>query len=185
VNEVTIYALSTENIENRDNNEIETLFNVFAEQASKALDDERIHENGIHVNVCGDKDFLVNKADTKLGRNLIDRLNTLEEETKNYSNATLNLAIAYGGRQEIINATKKTLSQGLELNEENIRKNLWVKDYPEIMIRTSEDRISNFLLWQSAYSEIYFVNKLWQEFQEEDLHKILGDYNSRERRFGR
>jgi undecaprenyl diphosphate synthase len=109
----------------------------------------------------------------------------LAEVTKDYSNFTLNFAVGYGGRQEIIDAVKKVNSQGLEVNEENIRKNLWVKDYPEIVIRTSEDRLSNFLLWQSAYSEIYFVDKLWQDFKEKDLENIIGDYNSRERRFGK
>lgn len=185
VKEVTIYALSMENIKNRGKKEIETLYTVFSEQAKNALSDKRIHKNKIHINICGDKQYLVENGNEKLGKELVRSMEKLEDETKNYSNFILNFAIGYGGRQEIINAVKRATSQGLELNEENIRKNLWVKDYPEIVIRTSEDRLSNFLLWQSAYSEIYFVDKLWQDFMEKDLDKIIEDYNSRERRFGK
>lgn len=185
VKEVTIYALSMENIRNRGMKEIETLYRVFAEQAKNALTDRRIHENKVRVNICGDRHYLINNGNRELGSRLVKSMERLEDATRKYSNVTLNLAIAYGGRQEIINAIKKVTSQGLEVNEENIRKNLWVRDYPEIVIRTSEERLSNFLLWQSAYSEIYFVDKLWQDFTEKDLDHIMGDYNSRERRFGK
>ena len=92
--------------------------------------------------------------------------------------------MAYGGRQEILNAARKAMAEG-DLTEQSLTNHLWVKDSPEIIIRTSEDRLSNFLLWQAAYSEIYFVDKLWQEFTRADLEKILGDYRGRERRFGR
>jgi len=77
------------------------------------------------------------------------------------------------------------VSKGEQITEENLKANLWVKDDPDIIIRTSEDRLSNFLLWQSAYSEIYFVQKLWQEFRKQDLEHILRDFRNRERRYGR
>jgi len=185
VKEVTIYALSMENIKNRGRREIETLYKAFTEQARKALTDRRIHDKKIRINICGDKQYLMENGDRKLAEELVKSMEDLEKKTKDYSNFTLNFAVGYGGRQEIVNAVRNLSSQGLEINEENIRKNLWVKDYPEIVIRTSEDRLSNFLLWQSAYSEIYFVDKLWQEFGENDLNKIIDDYNSRERRFGK
>lgn len=185
VNEVTIYALSLENIENRSPAEIETLINVFSNQANDALRDERIHKNKIHINVCGDRDHIVKKFGNPAGKELVENLNKLEDATKDYSDLTLNLTIAYGSRQEIINSVKNLVAKKLEINEENIKDNLWVKDYPDIIIRTAEDRLSNFLLWQSAYSEIYFIDKLWQEFDEEDLVRIVNDYKSRERRFGR
>ena len=185
VNEVTIYALSMENIKNRGKKEVETLYTVFSEQAKKGLEDRRIHERKIHINVCGDKEYLKNNGNKKLGEELVENMEKLEQSTSDYDKFTLNFAMGYGGRQEIIEAVKKTASSGLEINEKNIRKNLWVKDYPEIVIRTSEDRLSNFLPWQSAYSEIYFVDKLWQEFDEKDLDKIIEDYNSKERRFGK
>jgi len=185
VKEVTIYALSMENIKNRDPREIESLYTVFSEQAKKAIKDDRIHKNRIHINICGDKEFLVKNGNPQLAKELVGNMGDLEKETAKYSNFTLNFAIAYGGRQEIVNAVKKLLSKGLEVNEENIGKNLWVKDEPEIIIRTSEDRLSNFLVWQSAYSEVYFLEKLWQDFTEKDLDDVLKDYSSRERRFGK
>ncbi|MFH1126299.1 MAG: polyprenyl diphosphate synthase, partial [Candidatus Altiarchaeota archaeon] len=185
VKEVTIYALSMENIKNRGSEEIETLYKVFAEQAKKALDDGRIHNNRIHINICGDKRYLTKTGNDALGGALVESMEELEKKTKDYSDFTLNFAIAYGGRQEIVHAARELASSGQEINEENLRKHLWVKDYPEIVIRTSEDRLSNFLLWQSAYSEIYFIDKLWQDFSEEDLQNVIEDYNSRERRFGK
>lgn len=186
VNEVTIYALSTENIENRGKTEVETLVRVFNEQAISALNDKRIHEYKVHVNVCGDKKYLTKTADNPgLGKKLVENLEKLEEVTKDYSDLILNMAVGYGGRQEIINAVKMVVDQGREINEENVRQNLWVKNDPDIIIRTAEERLSNFLLWQSAYSEIYFPDKLWQEFGKEDLATIISDFKSRERRFGR
>jgi tritrans,polycis-undecaprenyl-diphosphate synthase [geranylgeranyl-diphosphate specific] len=185
VNEVTIYALSLENIRNRGRKEIETLYSVFSEQAHSVLTDRRIHENKIKVNVCGEKEYLAGSVNPDLAAQLIRNMERLEDATKDYSNVTLNLAVAYGGRQEVLNAARKVAAQHLDFTEENIQRNLWVKSYPEIVIRTAEDRLSNFLLWQSAYSEIYFVDKLWQDFTEQDLDRIIGDYNSRERRFGK
>ncbi|MFH0859723.1 MAG: polyprenyl diphosphate synthase [Candidatus Altiarchaeota archaeon] len=186
VNQVTIYALSLENIGNRDKSEIETLFRVFNEQAEKAMGDKRIMKEGVKVNVCGDRDTIRSTATNPgLGGKLIDNLEKLEEKTRDHDKLVLNLAMGYGGRQEIINAAKKVVEEGLELNDKNIESNLWVKDNPDIIIRTSEDRLSNFLTWQSAYSEIYFSDKLWQEFTREDLEKIISDFKSRERRFGR
>jgi len=184
VKEVTIYALSLENIQNRSANEIETLLKVFSAQAKLALSDKRIHKNKVRVNVCGDKSVL-NRIGGPLGKELVENLRKLEESTKDYDEVILNLAIAYGGRQEILNAAKEVLESGLDLTEENIKKKLWVKDYPDVIIRTAEDRLSNFLLWQSAYSEIYFSDKLWQEFTKKDLASVLSDYRSKERRFGR
>jgi len=186
VNEVTIYALSTENIENRSREEIETLFTVFSEQAERALTDKRIHEKKVRVNFCGDREYLLSKGGNKaLTKKLVGNLVKLEESTKGYKNLTLNLAIAYGGRQEILSAAKVLADKQLPFTEENLKENLWVKDYPDILIRTSEDRLSNFLIWQAAYAEMYFPDKLWQEFTRDDLAGIISDYRDRERRFGR
>lgn len=186
VKEVTIYALSTENIANRSSRELKTLFRVFSRQAKDALNDKRLHEREVKVNICGSRDYLLNEtSEPALARELVSNLDALEEATKDYSGQILNMAVAYGGRQEIINAVSAVATQGLPLTEENIKKHLWVKDYPDIVIRTAEDRLSNFLPWQSAYSEIYFPDKLWQEFDRGDLQEILSDYQNRERRFGR
>jgi len=185
VKEVTIYALSIENIKNRGKEEVKTLLRVFNQHAIAALKDQRIHKNRIHIKVCGDIDYLLkNGVDPKLSREVVGNLRKLEESTKDYRNIQLNLAIAYGGRQEILHAVKEMVRNKVSATEENIKRFLWVKDYPDLVIRTSEERLSNFLTWQSAYSEIYFVDKLWQEFKEGDLVRIIDDYNSRERRFG-
>jgi undecaprenyl diphosphate synthase len=186
VQEVTIYALSTENLLARDKKEIETLYKVFNKHALKGLTDKNLHDKKVRVNFCGDKDLLIKLApDRELGKEMVDNLNRLEQATKAYKSSTLNLAIAYGGRQEIINAAKKVFASGQELTEESIGGHLWIKGEPDIVIRTSEERLSNFLLWQSAYSEIYFLPKLWQEFEKVDLEKVLLDYRNKERRYGK
>lgn len=184
VKEVTVYALSMENLKNRSKGEITLLLKLFASQATDLLKSDKIHKNRVHINICGDKEYLANNLNP-IGNDVIKKLDELENSTKNYNDINLNLAIAYGGRQEIVNSVNKIVKEGLEINEKNIEKNLWITTYPDIIIRTAETRLSNFLLWQSAYSEIYFVDKLWQEFEKSDLIKILDDYNSKERRFGR
>jgi tritrans,polycis-undecaprenyl-diphosphate synthase [geranylgeranyl-diphosphate specific] len=180
VHEITAYALSTENLQNRGTLEIKTLLTLFSKQAESMLESERIHKKKVRINICGDTDYLLSA-----GGKLLANLTNLENATRDYKAVSLNLAIAYGGRQEIIQAANKAASLGLPITEENIRKNLWVKSDPEIIIRTSERRLSNFLVWQSAYSEIYFIEKLWQEFDKSDLESILSDYKSKERRFGK
>jgi undecaprenyl diphosphate synthase len=184
VNELTAYALSTENLRNRGQLEIKTLLTLFSNQALSVLDNDRIHKNRVRIRICGDREYLRNEGG-ELGKRLLKNFEKLEEATKDYKGLILNFAIAYGGRQEIVQAVKKALDAGLEISEENIRKNLWITGYPELIIRTSERRLSNFLTWQSAYSEVFFVDKLWQEFEREDLVRVLDDYRSRERRFGK
>jgi len=186
VKEVTLYALSLENLVARDQSEIDTLFKVFITHAKRGMNDKTLHENKIRVRFCGDREALVaGSKDRKLAQEMLDSLAALEKATEKYDKFTLNLAIAYGGRQEIIHAVKEMVGKKQDITEENLKGNLWVKDDPEIIIRTSEERLSNFLLWQSAYSEIYFVPKLWQEFEKKDLEKILDDFKKRDRRYGR
>lgn len=185
VNEVTVYALSIENLQNRGELEIRTLLTLFSAQAGDITTSRRIHENKIKVNVCGNRDYLRDAGGKGTGQELLADLGKLEEATKCYEGLVLNLAIGYGGRQEIISALKALVDGRQEINEENVKKNLWVKSYPDIILRTAENRLSNFLTWQSAYSEIFFVDKLWQEFEKKDLEEILEKYGSRERRFGK
>ena len=117
----------------------------------------------------------------------------LMEETKNHKKYVVNFAMAYGGRAEIIDATRKIAEQiktgkldVKEINEKVFEKNLYLKSAPELIIRTSQNRLSGFLLWQSAYSEIIFLPKrLWPEFSKRDLIKCINDYSNRERRFGK
>ncbi len=184
VKETTVYALSIENLKNRSKFEINLLLKLFASQAMDLLKSDRIQKNRVHINICGNREYLADKINP-LGSDVIKNLSKLENLTKDYNNFTLNLAIAYGGKQEIINSVNKIINEGLEVSEENIDKNLWVRTYPDIIIRTAESRLSNFMIWQSAYSELYFVDKLWQEFEKSDLIKIVENYNLKERRFGR
>ncbi|VVB54153.1 Tritrans,polycis-undecaprenyl-diphosphate synthase (GGDP specific) [uncultured archaeon] len=186
INEVTIYALSTENIKERGDNEIKALFKVFSEHAKKALTDQRIKEAKIRIKICGDIDYLTQKSNEITGNTeLIENLRALEKHTEKNDGLRLNMALAYGGRQEIVFAASKLAQKGLPITEENIQSNLWVKDNADFIIRTSEKRISNFLLWQSAYSEIYFIDKLWQEITEDDLAKVVSEFKQSDRRFGR
>ncbi len=184
VNEVTIYTLSLENLENRGMEELYILMNLFAENTMRVLSDERIHDREIKVSICGNREYLTEYFGDR-GVELNQEFHKLEEKTRDYGGMKLNLAIAYGGRQEIINACRMIMNNGGEFTEESIQEHLWIKSYPDLIIRTSESRLSNFLLWQSAYSELYFVNKLWEEFQRDDLVDVLEDFNGREKRFGR
>jgi len=177
VDEVTIYVLSLENIKNRDRSEIELLLNIFSDEIKNSLKDDRIHKNKIKIKVCGQIEKLKKKE-------LINNLKKLEESTSKYNSLKLNLAIAYSGRQEIMNMIKKFKEDDDEITEESIREKMWVKNYPDIVIRTGENRISNFLLWQIAYSEIYFVDKLWGDFKKEDLINIIDDYKKTNKKFG-
>jgi len=184
VNEVTMYTLSLENLENRGMEELYILMNLFAENTLKVLSDERMHNREIKVNICGNREYLTEYFGER-GVELNEKFNKLEEKTRDYGGMKLNLAIAYGGRQEIINACQMIMNNGGEFSEETIQEHLWIKSNPDLIIRTSESRLSNFLLWQSAYSELYFVDKLWEEFKRDDLVDVLEDFGDREKRFGR
>jgi undecaprenyl diphosphate synthase len=109
------------------------------------------------------------------------------EATKNNRPKQINFAMAYGGREEIIDAVKKVLSEGRkEINEEEFGNYLWLNSAPDLIIRTGgEQRTSNFLPWQSTYSEWIFLDKFWPEIEKEDLVKCIEEYKSRERRFGK
>ncbi len=184
IDELTAYTLSLENLNGRSSEEIDILLDLFAENAVSVLDDNRVHKRKVRIKICGDRGYFI-RACGKRGVEIDKKFSVLEDRTKNYDGMTLNLAIAYGGRQEIINAVKKIVENNQEVNEENIKENLWIKDYPDLIIRTSECRLSNFLLWQSAYSEIYFIERLWEEFSREDLVSAVKDFKQREKRYGR
>jgi tritrans,polycis-undecaprenyl-diphosphate synthase [geranylgeranyl-diphosphate specific] len=177
IKEVTLYAFSIENF-NRPKNEFDFLMNLFKKEFSLMAEREKIHENKVRVRFAGRIEML----DEEL-RNIIKNL---EEKTKDYDNFLVNFCIAYGGRQEIVDAVKKIGENSEEINEENIIKNLWIRDAPDLIIRTGgEKRTSNFLMWQSAYSEWIFLDKTWPEFEKQDLLGAIDEFNSRERRFGR
>jgi len=184
---VTFFALSTENLR-RDRRELEELFKLFKEKIEEQLNGDLLHKNRIRVKVIGKKELLPG--------DLRDLLERLEEATKSYDNLFVNLAIAYGGRAEITDAARRLAEDVVsgkirisDINEETISRYLYTADLPiqepDMIIRTSgEERISNFLLWQSAYSELVFLDVYWPEFRKIDLMRAIRTYQKRQRRFG-
>jgi len=176
----TVWCFSTENW-NRSKEEVGYLMALLRDAfIKKEIDD--YHNKGIKINVIGQKE--------KLSLDLQNKIKEAEEFTKNNKKGTLNLAISYGGRAEIVRAVKNIIQDKVlasEVNEEVIRKNLWIKDLPEpeLIIRTGgHKRLSGFLSWQSAYSELYFLDKYWPDFGKEDLDKALSYFSDCQRNFG-
>lgn len=177
VNEVTAYCLSIENLEQRERPKLKSLLNLFSLKAVEAIDDKI----DAKINVCGDMQLL-----RVFNEDLVSNLMTLEHQTRKNKKFTLNLAIAYGGQQEIMHAIRSLSMTVMGSHiQKKFEKNLWIKSNPDIIIRTSQRRLSNFLLWQSAYSEFYYVDKLWQDFNKADLKEIIDSFNKTDRRFGR
>ncbi|MDK2784018.1 MAG: tritrans,polycis-undecaprenyl-diphosphate synthase, partial [Thermococcaceae archaeon] len=149
--------------------------------------DERVHKYGIRVNVLGRKELLP--------RNVREAAEEAEKVTRKYNNYILNIAVAYGGRSEIVDAIKRIVEDVQagklskeEINEELLKRYLYVPNMsdPDIVIRTGgEIRISNFLLYQIAYSELFFVDVYFPEFRKIDFLRIIREYQKRHRRFGK
>ena len=184
VKNLTLYAFSTENW-NRSQIEVEALMKLLSKTIFEELN--TLNDNNIRLNAIGDLE--------RLPKYNYDALMKTIEETKNNDRMTLTLCLSYSGRWEITDAAKKLAEKvkSGELDIEQIDENCFSNFLstsgmpdPELLIRTSgEERISNFLLWQLAYSEFYFTDKLWPDFGKEDLYEAIVDYQSRERRFGK
>lgn len=176
---LTLYAFSTENW-TRAVDEVNYLMDLLYKVVTSEI--PTYNKKGIRLKIIGSRE--------KLSEKLIKAIEQAEEETKNNDKGTLNLAINYGGRLEIVEAIKKAVKSGVNienLTEEDISKNLWTagQNDPDLIIRTSgEQRLSGFLTWQSVYSELYFIKKHWPEFSEEDLDGAIDEFNKRCRRFG-
>ncbi|MFD1294778.1 isoprenyl transferase [Lutibacter holmesii] len=181
---LTLYAFSTENW-NRPKLEVKTLMSILVSSLRKEL--KTFQKNNIKLMAIGNLDGLPEKAHNEL-KDVI-------EKTKNNNALTLTLALNYGARDEIVNVikniSKKVVNNNLkaeEINENIINNHLYTFSLPDVdlMIRTSgEKRISNFLLWQIAYAELYFTDTLWPDFKEANLYAAIIDYQNRERRFGK
>ena len=188
VKSVTLYAFSTENFR-RSPKEVEEIMKITEEKLRKLLTDKRIHENNVKVKIIGRKNLL-----PKSLRKLADEV---EESTKNYNKHFLNIALAYGGRAEIVDAARKIAERvekgeigSKQIDEELFEKFLYTshlpKQDPDLIIRTSgEERLSGFLLWQSAYSELCFLDIYWPEFRKIDLLRAIRTFQKRKRRFGK
>lgn len=175
---LTFFAFSTENWR-RSKIEVNYLMKLFREYFDKFS--SIFKEEDVKVIIIGSREGI--PKETK------EVINKVEEMTENNKSEILNIALNYGGRLEIINAIKNVLREKPEvINSEIFRNYLWTKDIPDpdLVIRTGgEKRLSNFLLWQMAYSELYFSKKLWPDFTPSDLSRIVKDYQRRERRFGK
>ena len=181
----TVYALSTENL-NRPAHELEGLFKLYIEGLKDIAEDERIHENRVKVQIIGKRELLPESVN--------EAITYAEEKTSGYENYTFTVCLAYGSREEMLGAIKsiaKDHSAGeLELDsidEAEVSRRLYTAEMPDpdLVIRTSgEERISNFLLWQMAYSELYFTDVYWPSFSKKELLKAIQTYQARKRRFG-
>ena len=177
---LTLYAFSTENWD-RPESEVNALMTLLVSAIHKET--KTLMDNNIKLSTIGATDSLPSKAKKEL-REAIDK-------TKNNTRMTLVLALSYSGRWEILNAAKNLIVDDISpdaINEQVFQQYLTTKNVPdpELLIRTSgEYRISNFLLWQIAYSELYFTETLWPDFRRRDLEKAILDFQNRERRFGK
>ena len=172
---LTLYAFSTENWK-RPKNEINYLFNLLENFLTNKIN--KLHEQNIKLKIIGKKNF-----SKKLGKLLS------KSEKKTYLNSKLqiNLALNYGSKLELLNAFKKLKKNNKKITEKNLTKYLLTKNIPdpEVLIRTGNTkRLSNFLLWQLAYTEIFFVRKLWPDFDEVDFAKIIKKFKNIKRNFG-
>ena len=176
INYLTLFAFSTENWK-RPKKEINYLFNLLENFLSKKIED--LHEKNIKLKIIGVKNF-----SKKLNR----LLNFSEKKTLGNTSIQINLALNYGSKIEIINAIKAINKKKDKINEKNLSKYLQTKDIPdpELLIRTGNTkRLSNFLLWQLAYAEIFFEKKLWPDFNEKDYKDIIKKYKKIKRNFGK
>ena len=172
---LTLYAFSTENWK-RPKKEINYLFNLLQLFLENKLDN--LNNQNIKLIILGIKNF---------PKKLNKLLNNAEQKTHNNSKLQINLALNYGSKSELINAFKKIKKNNESINEKNINKYLFTKDIPDpdLLIRTGDTkRLSNFLLWQLSYSEIFFEKKLWPDFNEKDFKRIIKKFKRIKRNYG-
>ena len=180
IKELTLYTFSIENF-NRPKKEFDYLMNLFKKAFKELLTEKEL--KNIKIDFIGRIKLFP--------KEIQERIKELKEKTKNNKPYKVNFAMAYGGRAEIVDATKK-IAQDFkdnkikDITEETFKNYLYLQSEPDLIIRTSERRLSGFLLWQSSYSEILFLpNKLWPEFEKQDLVTAVQDFNNRHRRFGK
>ncbi len=183
---LTVYALSTENIEERAGDELDTLYDLYVTGLDEICADPLIHNNRVKVQVVGRRHLLPERV-----REAITRA---EATTSQYDDFLFTICLAYGGREEIVDAVKNIAADHASgelsldsIDPEAISSRLYTADLPDpdLVIRTSgEERVSNFLLWQIAYSELYFSDVHWPSFTRKDLYEAIDDYQKRRRRYG-
>jgi tritrans,polycis-undecaprenyl-diphosphate synthase [geranylgeranyl-diphosphate specific] len=184
----TLYVLSTENLERKDQ-ELENIYKLLTVKLEKLYNDERVHRRQMKIKAIGETKLLP--------RELQQILTKLEESTAEYDKMFLNIAIAYGGQKELIDAVRKIAQMAKQgqieidqIDQKTIESCLYTSHLPQpspdLILRTSgEKRLSGFLIWQSAYSELMFMDVFWPEFRKIDLMRAIRTYQHRVRRFGR
>jgi undecaprenyl diphosphate synthase len=183
INNISVWAFSTENI-NRPKEEVNALFGIYKKTATDRKIIDRLHENETSFKLIGNL--------TMLPKDLRMALGKVAEETSVYKKKTINMLIGYGGKEDIMRAARRAAADAVKtgkvaLNESIFKKYLISNSIPDIdfVIRTSgEERLSGFMPWQAAYSELYFSKKLWPDFTRNDLDAALSEYDRRARRFG-
>ena len=186
IKHLTVYAFSLENFD-RDEKELGPLMDLFEESFRNAGDDPRVHDNKVRVRAIGHREMLPDKV--------VEAIEYAESKTKDYNDFNYNLAVAYGGRQELVRSmekiAKKVKSGEIEpsdIDAQLISSNLYTSGLPDpdLILRTSgEERISNFLLWQLAYSELYFADVFWPDMRKIDFLRAIRSFQKRKRRLGR
>ncbi|HEX2021544.1 MAG TPA: polyprenyl diphosphate synthase [Candidatus Thermoplasmatota archaeon] len=186
IRHLTVYAFSTENFA-RNPVEVKRLMELFEDNFLKMADDPRVHKNGIHIRAIGQLD--------KLPRRVREAIARAEARTRGYGSYFYTVAVAYGGRQEILDAVREVardVAAGRlrpeDIDEAALSKRLYTAHLPDpdLILRTSgEERISNFLLWQMAYAELYFTDVYWPGFRKVDFLRAIRTYQLRQRRYGK
>ena len=177
VNYITVYALSTENLK-RPKEELDGLFNLFRNNFKEMMG--KVCARGVRLRALGDVSLLPD--------DIVKILRESEEETAKYEGRGINIAVCYGARDEIVHTVNAAVAQGEKVTEESFAKLLYTKDLPDpdLIIRTGKEvRLSNFLLYQAAYAELYFSDKMFPEFSDKDLDKAILAFSKRTRRFGK
>ena len=183
---LTVYALSTENISSRDEGELDSLYDLYVTGFNEIVEDPRIHAKKVRIRVAGRLGLLPVRVR--------EAITMAEERTSDYSDFTFTVCLAYGGREEIVDAVKGVASDHAsgklkleQIDTNEISNRLYDADVPDpdLVIRTSgEERISNFLLWQIAYSELYFTDVHWPSFSKKELYDAIETFQLRRRRYG-
>lgn len=177
VDYMTVYALSTENLK-RPKDELDGLFGLIRNHFREYM--RRVCARGVRLKIIGDVRLLPD--------DIVEILRESEKETEKFSGKGIQIALAYGARSEIVRAVEKLQKDGAEVSEESISSHLDTADIPDpdLIIRTGKElRLSNFLLYQAAYAELYFSNKMFPEFSDRDLEKAIEEFGKRKRRFGK
>jgi undecaprenyl diphosphate synthase len=177
IKHLVCYAFSTENW-SREPNEVNYLMELFS-GALREAPHKLVGERNVHIRFIGER--------TRFSAEFQEAMGRVEKETEAYEQLTVWIALSYGGRAEIVHAVQSAIEHGEKIDENSFKKFLWTADMPDpdLIIRTGgEKRLSNFLLWQSAYSELFFTKTFWPDFGEAEFQSILEEYGTRKRRRG-